>query len=89
MKYLYWIYQLFIAIPLTVLLTIFFSILTMIGCAFGNGKFWGYFPLRYWSRMVLKLFLLPVKSFSIAGRSKAIPVGALGLAMMTIFPQSA
>ena len=62
MKILYRIYQLFIALPLVVISTIFFALLTMAGCALGNSKFWGYVPLQYWSRFIIALFFLPVKA---------------------------
>ena len=62
MKLLYRIYQLFVAVPLVVLITIFFSLLTMVGCALGDSKYWGFVPLQYWCRMVLALFFLPAKS---------------------------
>ena len=56
MKILYRIYQLFIALPLVVITTILFALLTMAGCALGNSKFWGYVPLQYWSRFIIALF---------------------------------
>ena len=44
MKYLYRIYQLFIAAPLVALLTLLTTLLTTLGCVLGNGHFWGYYP---------------------------------------------
>ena len=41
MKYLYRLYQLFIALPLIAVYTVLTSIVVIIGCAIGNGHFWG------------------------------------------------
>ena len=44
LKILYCIYQVFVAIPVTILMTIWTAILVGVGCALGNGHFWGYYP---------------------------------------------
>ena len=61
MKYLYRIYQLFVALPLGLLATIIIVFLVALGCTFGDGHYWGYYPGRWWSRIILRLLLLPVK----------------------------
>lgn len=61
MKYLYRIYQLFIALPIILVATIVTAISVIIGCAIGNGHFWGYYPGKWWSRVVVRILLLPVK----------------------------
>ena len=61
MKYLYRIYQLFIALPLFLLSTILIVVIITVGCALGNGHYWGYAPGYWWSWFVIKIFLLPVK----------------------------
>ena len=61
MKYLYYIYQLFVALPVTVLITIITAIEVGVGCAIGDGHFWGYYPGRWWARVITRVFLLPVK----------------------------
>ena len=61
MKILYRIYQIFIAIPITVLMTIWTAILVGLGCTLGNGHYWGYYPGRWWARVITRIFLLPVK----------------------------
>ena len=61
MKYLYRIYQLFIALPLGLLLTLVTVLSVAVGCTFGNGHFWGYYPGRWWARILLHLLLIPVK----------------------------
>ena len=61
MKYLYRIYQVFIAAPLSLAVSIILSITTVLGCLLGNGHFWGYYPGKLWSRLLLWFLLIPVK----------------------------
>ena len=61
MKYIYRIYQLFIALPLFFVATILTAAFTTIGCIIGNGHFWGYYPGLLWSKVTVHLFLLRVK----------------------------
>ena len=61
MKYLYRVYQLFIAFPLFLVATILTAAFTTIGCILGNGHVWGYYPGMIWSKVSIRLFLLPVK----------------------------
>ena len=58
---LYRVYQLFIGLPLLVILTIVTALEVGIGTTLGNGHFWGYFPGHWWGKLILKLFLIPVK----------------------------
>lgn len=58
---LYRIYQFLICLPGIVLLTMFTAIEVGVGTTIGNGHFWGYWPGRMWGRLVLKMFLIPVK----------------------------
>ncbi|MGI6232000.1 MAG: lysophospholipid acyltransferase family protein [Prevotella sp.] len=58
---LYRIYQLFIVVPVVLVVSIFASLFTVVGCLIGNGHFWGYYPGKYWSRLIIRLLLLPVK----------------------------
>ena len=60
MKIFYWIYQIIIAFPVTILMTIWTAILVTVGCALGDGHFWGYYPGRWWARTITRAFLLPV-----------------------------
>jgi len=64
---LYRIYQLLIACPLLVVSTIITALVTVTGCSVGNGNFWGYHPGKWWGRVVLAIFLLPVQ---VSGREK-------------------
>ena len=61
MKYLYRIYQVFIAFPLGIVATLLTAIITSVGCTIGPGHFWGYYPAHIWARVILWLFLIPVK----------------------------
>ena len=44
MKVLYILYQLFIALPILLVLTILTAIVTIIGSWIGDPHFWGYYP---------------------------------------------
>ena len=61
MKILYCIYQLFVALPITILMTIWTAFTVGVGCTIGNGHYWGYYPGRWWARVITHAFLLPVK----------------------------
>ena len=61
MKYLYRTYQLCIAIPILLVATILTAFTVIIGCRLGNGHFWGYYPGKLWSRIIIRMMLLPVK----------------------------
>ena len=59
--FLYRIYQLVIALPVLVVLTIITALEVGIGMTIGNGHFWGYYPGKCWAWLILKSLLLPVK----------------------------
>ena len=61
MKYLYRIYQLFIALPLGLIATFITAVTVVLGCTLGNGHFWGYYPGRWWGWFIIRILLLPVK----------------------------
>lgn len=61
MKYLYRTYQLCIAIPILLIATLLTAVTVIIGCRLGNGHFWGYYPGKLWSRIIIRMMLLPVK----------------------------
>ena len=60
MKYLYRIYQLLIAAPLLIIITIVTALATIIGSTIGSAHFWGYWPGHVWSRWFMRILLLPV-----------------------------
>ena len=70
MRVLYCIYQVFIAFPVTIVMTIWTAFLVGVGCTLGNGHFWGYYPGRWWARTITRVFLLPVK---VEGRENLEP----------------
>ncbi len=61
MKYLSLLYQIFIFLPIFLIVTIITATVVVIGAAFGDGNFWGYYPGRIWARIVCVLSLCPVK----------------------------
>ena len=61
MKFLYRLYQLCVVLPLFLLASVVTALTTVVGCLVGNGHFWGYYPGKYWSRMIVRLLFLPVK----------------------------
>lgn len=70
MKYLYRLYVLCIVVPLFLVYTILLGIITVVGCAIGNGHFWGYWPGHVWAWLTCRLLLLPVK---VEGRENLEP----------------
>jgi hypothetical protein len=52
MLVLYRIYQVFIMLPLLVVVTILAAVVTVAGCALGGGKWWGYYPAALWGRII-------------------------------------
>lgn len=58
---LYRIYQIFIALPLVIVVSILTALVTIVGSLVGDGRFWGYYPGHIWSRFMCRVFLLPIK----------------------------
>lgn len=63
MKFIYRIYQLFVALPVLLLATIFTALVTILGSTLGSAHFWGYYPAMVWSRLMCWVMLLPVKVY--------------------------
>ena len=61
MKFLYYLYQLFIALPLMLVSTILTAFVTSFGCLLGGGHFFGYYPAKVWGWFTIRLLLLPIK----------------------------
>ena len=59
--FLYRLYQLLVAAPICLVATLLTALTVIIGCSLGNGHFWGYYPGRWWSRLIIRVLLLPVK----------------------------
>ena len=70
MTIIYRIYQLLFALPVGLLATLLTAIVTIVGCAVGGQRFWGYYPGRCWSWLLVRLFLLPV---TVEGRERITP----------------
>lgn len=56
-----YVYQWLIFIPILIITTIITALAVMIGCPLGNNKFWGYYPPKYWSKVVCRLALCKIK----------------------------
>ena len=67
MKFIYNIYQVCIALPIFLVLTLLTALTTIIGSLIGGAHVWGYYPGKIWSQLTCYLFLLPVK---VHGREK-------------------
>jgi len=61
-RILYSIYQIVIAGPIFLILTILTAVTTITGSIF-NSKIWGYYPGKIWSMLTCYLALLPVKVY--------------------------
>ena len=59
MNILYKVYQLFIALPIIFVATVLTSLITIFG-GFINAHVFGYYPGRIWSKVVLRVLLLPI-----------------------------
>lgn len=59
MNILYKVYQLFIALPIIFVVTVLTSLITILG-GFINAHVFGYYPGRIWSKVVLRVLLLPI-----------------------------
>ena len=70
MKYLYRIYQLLVCVPVLIVATILTALIVGIGCTIGNGHFWGYYPGRWWARVIVRTLLIPV---TVEGREHLEP----------------
>lgn len=70
MKYLYRAFQLFVSLPVAFISTVATAVTVIIGCTVGNGHFWGYYPGKWWSKLMVRIFLLPV---TVEGRENLEP----------------
>lgn len=61
MKILYILYQIFIALPILLVLTLITALITILGSWLGNAHFWGYYPGKVWSQLFCYVLLLPVR----------------------------
>ena len=61
MIYIFRVYQLLIAIPLCIVLTLLACIVTVITCVLFNGRFWGYWPPKIWAMLFCWLNFVTVR----------------------------
>ncbi len=61
MRIIYVLYQIFIAFPILLVITILTSITTILGSTLGSAHFWGYYPGKIWSQLICFFLLLPVR----------------------------
>lgn len=61
MKITYYIYQILIALPLLLILTILTALVTTVGSLLGGAHFWGYWPGKIWSRLICYILLIPIE----------------------------
>ena len=55
---LYKLYQIIIGLPVLIFITIFTAIEVGIGTTIGNGHFWGYYPGRWWAKIIVMKYQL-------------------------------
>lgn len=67
---LYRIYQFCIMIPLALVATIIAALVTIVACALGGGRWWGYWPAHIWGRIICWLTLVRV---TVKGRENVDP----------------
>lgn len=70
MRLLFRFYQYIIAGPILFVLTVLTALATIIGCALGGEKIFGYWPAHIWSRCVCILWFVKVK---VVGRENISP----------------
>ncbi len=61
MKIFYIFYQICIAAPILLVLTLLTALVTIVGSWIGNPHFWGYYPGKIWSQLFCYVLLIPVK----------------------------
>ena len=61
MRVLYIVYQVCIALPILLVLTLLTAVTTIIGSWIGSPHFWGYYPGKIWSQLICVLLLIPVE----------------------------
>lgn len=70
MLILYRIYQIVIFCPVIAVSTIVTALVTVIGSALGNGRWWGYYPEVIWSRIFCRMAFVSVE---VNGRDNISP----------------
>ncbi|KAA6341000.1 1-acyl-sn-glycerol-3-phosphate acyltransferase [termite gut metagenome] len=61
MKIFYYIYQICVALPILIVLTILTALTTIAGSLLGGAHIWGYYPGKIWSQLFCLFMLIPVR----------------------------
>lgn len=61
LKVVYYIHLMCVAMPILLVATILCALLTSVGTIVFGGKWWGYYPARYWARLFCVLTFVNVK----------------------------
>ena len=59
-KVFFLLYEIFIFLPILIIVTIITAVVVMIGVTIGNKDFWSYYPPKYWSKIVCYVSLCRV-----------------------------
>lgn len=70
MIYIYRVYQFLIMMPLMIAVTIVTAVITIVACALGGGRWWGYYPAKIWARIFCWLTFVKV---TVSGRDNITP----------------
>ncbi|MCF0204913.1 MAG: 1-acyl-sn-glycerol-3-phosphate acyltransferase [Muribaculaceae bacterium] len=60
MRFIFFLYQWLIAMPILLIVTLLVSLTTIIGCALGDSRFWGYHPPKIWGRVICAMLFVRV-----------------------------
>ncbi len=61
LKPFWFIYLVFIFLPLALIFTLITAITTLVGCTLGDHKKWGYYPGMIWAKLMCFLIFTPVR----------------------------
>jgi 1-acyl-sn-glycerol-3-phosphate acyltransferase len=67
MNILYYVYQICVALPVLIVLTILTALTTTVGSLLGGAHIWGYYPGKIWSQLFCLILFIPV---TVCGRAK-------------------
>lgn len=56
-----YLYQWLVFVPVLVITSIVTAVIVMVGCTVGNHKFWGYYPPKYWSKIICRVALCRIE----------------------------
>lgn len=59
-KIIFFVYEVFIFLPVLVIASIVTALVVMVGVSIGNQVFWSYYPPKYWSKLICRVALCKV-----------------------------